>query len=530
VPRVREVATILLMAGCSSILYYKPVRADDIQPAAPPQSSQPAQQAPAAPQRQAAPAANGTMGKLVVTVGKSLIIDSPLDIRRLSVANGDLAEAVAVNPKEVLINGKAPGETSLIVWQQNGARLVYDLTVRMSSLRLDAVRQQIARDFPDADVNVTFENDTAFVRGKVKDVTSADRIMAIAATLGKVVNLLHVEVPPVDPQVVLKVRFANVDRSSAMDLGVNFASGAFNQSTAIGTGGLLSTNGAASFSPSSVVNILLARRDINLVAAIQALQSRHVLEMLAEPDLLAISGQQASFLAGGEFPFPMVQPGIGGTSVSIMWREYGIRLNFLPNITPRGTIRLKVAPEVSSLDFTNAVTVGGVTVPALSERRVQTEVELESGQSFIIAGLLDNQANESFAKIPGIGNIPILGKLFQTKSVSRNNSELLVLITPEVVRPIPAGQKPPELNMPLPFMTNNSNMPLQQPGMDKTGPVPVHPTADSVPVEQLSQKDRQPAGAPAVPMFQMIPMMPVQNASPNQGLTPTPIANPGTSK
>src|ERR1035437_1744740 len=176
-------------------------------------------------------------GKLMVTVGKSLIIDSPMKIQRISVANGELIEAVAVNPKEVLINGKAAGETSLIVWQEGGNRLLYDLTVRLSPMKLDAVRQQLARDFPNEDINVTFENETAFVRGTVKDVIAADRVMAIAASLSpKSVNLLRVEVPPVEQQVLLRVRFCNVDRSAALDLGVGFASGAFNQSTAIGTG------------------------------------------------------------------------------------------------------------------------------------------------------------------------------------------------------------------------------------------------------------------------------------------------------
>ena len=187
----RDLLFFVLMAGCSSLLYYGPVRADDIQPATASRPQQPPD-APAPQQSGCRPIGAG-QGKLVVTVGKSLIIDSPLDIRRLSVANGDLAEAVAVNPKEVLINGKPPGETSLIVWQQNGARLVYDLTVRMSSQKLDSVRQQIARDFPDDDVNVTFENDTAFVRGTVKDMIAAERVMSIAATLGKSVNLLRVE-------------------------------------------------------------------------------------------------------------------------------------------------------------------------------------------------------------------------------------------------------------------------------------------------------------------------------------------------
>ena len=178
----------------------------------------------------------GPPGKLMVTVGKSLIIDSPMKIQRISVANGDLVEAVAVNPNEVLINGKAAGETSLIVWQEGGNRLLYDLTVRLSPARLDVVRQQLARDFPKEDINVTFENDTAFVRGTVKDVTAADRVMAITASLGKSVNLLRVEVPPVEEQILLKVRFCNVDRGASTDLGVSFASGAFNQSTAISTG------------------------------------------------------------------------------------------------------------------------------------------------------------------------------------------------------------------------------------------------------------------------------------------------------
>jgi len=183
---------------------------------------------------------SGAPGKLLVTVGKSLIIDSPVNIKRVSVANGTLAEAVAVNPKEVLINGTAPGETSLIVWQTNDTRLVYDLTVRVSNSKLDATRQQIARDFPDEDVSLTLENDTAFVRGKVKDVTAAERVVSIAATLvasrDKVVNLLKVEVPPVQPQILLRVRFANVDRTKSMQLGVNWFTGAFNQRTSLGTG------------------------------------------------------------------------------------------------------------------------------------------------------------------------------------------------------------------------------------------------------------------------------------------------------
>jgi pilus assembly protein CpaC len=521
VRRIREVVTVLAMAACGSFLTYRPVHATEPAATSPtqPQQPQPAQSA-------AGQTPTGTQGKLMVTVGKSLIIDSPLEIRRISVANGDLAEAVAVNPREVLINGKAAGETSLIVWQANGVRLIYDLTVRMSNARLEAVRQQVARDFPHEDISVTFENDTAFVRGTVKDVTAAERVMSIVATLGRSVNLLRVEVPPVESQVVLKVRFADVDRSASTALGVDFFTGAFNQTSAIGTGSPIST-GNGNITIGSGVNILLARKDINLAATITALQSQRLLEMLAEPNLLAISGQQASFLAGGEFPFPVVQPSSGGSAISIMWREYGVRLNFLPVVTPRGTIRLKVAPEVSSLDYTNSVTVQGVTIPGLSTRRVQTDVELETGQTFVIAGLLDNQTSESLSKVPGISSIPVLGKLFQTKTVSKSNSELLVIITPELVRPIPAGQPVPELKYPRPFMTSNSEIKMEQPGLDVTGPVPVK-GADAIPVELLMPKGAPPVG---MPTFQMVPVTQQGPAAaqpnPQPGLSPAPIPAPG---
>lgn len=459
------------------------------------EASAPSTQAP----QEAAP--NGAAGKLVVTVGKSLIIDSPINIQRVSVANGELMEAVAVNPKEVLINGKAPGETSLIIWQQGGTRLLYDLTVRMSPLRLEATRQQVARDFPNDQINITFENDTVFVRGTVKDVTAADRVMAIAGSLApKSVNLLRVNVPPVEAQILLKVRFANVDRSASTDLGVSFATGAFNQSTVIGTGQFpgpqIGTAGTISLS--DALNVLLFRKDLNLAATIKALEAKRLLETLAEPNVLAINGKAASFVAGGEFPFPMVQPGTGGTSsVTVSFREFGIRIAFLPKITPRGTIQLQVSPEVSALDFAHAVTIQGTTVPALSTRRVQTEVELESGQSFVIAGLMDNSMTETLNKIPGLSSIPLLGKLFQSKAAAKTNSELLVIVTPEIVRPIPAGQAVPTLNLPQPFMKSNSDFPMTQPGIDKTGPVPVAPPSETMPVEELAQQQKQGQAAPA---------------------------------
>src|SRR5271157_564520 len=472
--RLRQIARIVFAAALLSLLCERPVGAAEIGP-------------PAQPENIPGPA------KLTVTVGKSLIIDSPLNIQRVSVANGDLVEAVAVNPKEVLLNGKGAGETSLIVWQQNGNRLVYDLTVRMSPARLEAVREQIAREYPDYAIDVTFDNDTAFLRGSVKDVITAERVEAMVATLGKTVNLLRVEVPPVETQILLKVRFANVDRGASTDLGLNLASTALNQDTSITTGQYsgIKVDQNGTFSLSDALNIFLFRKDLNLGATIKALESKRLLETLAEPNVMAIDGKPASFLSGGEFPYPMVQGGAGVGTVTIAFREYGIRLNFLPVITPRGTIRLQVAPEVSALDYANALSFEGYTIPALTTRKVQTEVELESGQSFVIAGLLDKEMTETLNKIPGLANIPLLGKLFQSRTRSKDNTELLVIVTPEVVRPMQAGQPTPELNYPQPFLKANSAVPMRQPGIDQTGPVPVEPSAKNIPIEQLVQAQKQ---------------------------------------
>jgi pilus assembly protein CpaC len=470
----------------------------------------------------------GVNGNLVVTVGMSMIIDSPAAVVKLSIANGDLAEAVAITPKEILINGKTAGETSLIVWQEGGARLVYDLTVRISSHKLDALRRQIARDFPDEEISVTFENDTAFVRGTVRDTFEAARVMAMAASLGpKAVNLLRVNVPAEAPQILLKVRFADVDRSQSLNLGINFASTAFNQVTGISTGqfGAAGVDDTGTFNLSDALNVLLFRKDINLGATIEALQAKNLLQMLAEPNVMATSGQPASFIDGGKIPVPVLESSLTPGAVTVQFYPYGIQLNFLPEVTPRGTIHLRVTPEVSAPDYSNSVSVAGTTVPGFTSRRVDTEVELEAGQSFVIAGLLDNQTTETLNKIPGLANLPILGKLFQSRAKSKSNSELLVIVTPELVRPIPANRKLPELTYTTPFMEPNSRVPLRQPGIDQTGSLPTHPPNPSMPVEQLIQQLEKVKGNPApqtpnsppAPMMGPVPGAPASGAGGTSG-------------
>jgi len=469
-------------------------------------------------------AGNAQPRQLFVTVGKALVLDSPTDLRRVSVANGELAEAVAVNPREVLINGKAPGETTVILWQQDGARTMYDLKVRQNTDRIDAVRRELERELGTG-VNLDFENDAAFLRGTVKDLSGAQRAVSMASTLGKVVDLLQVEVPAAEAQILLKVRFADVDRAASSELGVNLLStGATNTIGQITTGQFGGASpqvqgSTVQWTLTDALNIFLFRPDLNLGAMIKALENRNLLQMLAEPNVLAINGKPASFVAGGEFPFPSVQGGAAVGAVTIEFREYGVRINFLPVVTPRGTIRLQVSPEVSSLDFAHALQFQGYTIPALATRRVQTEVELESGQSFVIAGLLDNTMTEALNKIPGIGDLPVLGKLFRSRSISRNNTELMVMITPELVRPIPAGAARPEIPMPREFLKGTARLAPVTPGPEVTGAVAALPAAKTIPVEQLRELQKQKESAPLL----------VPGPAPQSGLAP-PAPAPGGGK
>lgn len=442
---------------------------------------------------------------LAVTVGKSLVLDTPADLRRVSIGNGDLAEALAVTPREVLINGKAAGQTSVILWQQDGTRTLYDLTVRQNNTRVEAVRRELKWGLEGQDVSLDFQNETAFLRGTVKDLTSAERAAGMAATLGKVVNLLRVEVPPAEPQILLHVRFADVDRSATTSIGFNLLStGAANTVGQVTTGQFgpatpTVQNNAVQFTLSDALNIFLLRSDLNLAALIKALEAKNMLQMLAEPNVLALNGKPASFVAGGEFPFPVVQGGSAAGAVTIQFREYGVRINFLPVVTPRGSISLQVAPEVSSLDYSNALQFQGYTIPALATRRVQTQVELESGQSFVIAGLLDNSITESLNKIPGIGDIPLLGKLFQSRTRTRSNSELMVLVTPELVRPIPVGAKPPDVRRPEEFLPGTAAAAPRTPGPPVTGPVPVPSAKKDLPFEEMLEIENKKAPAAALP-------------------------------
>ena len=459
---------------------------------------------------------------LLLTVGKSVIIDNALPLSRVAVGFGDIAEGTAISPYQLLLNAKAPGVTSLIIWQEGGPRRFFDITVVGSNFladrRVEGIQRQMERELPGESVNLSFENETVFLRGTVKDVASADRAVSIASTLGKTVNLLYVNVPPPEAQILLRVKFASVDRSTSTRLGLNIlSSGAANTIGSATTQQFspplfspLQGKTAVTTTIADALNLFFFRPDLNLGATIEALQVKGLLQILAEPNVLAQNGKPASFLAGGEFPFPSVSSGTGGTPmVTVQFREFGVRLTFTPTITPRGTIHLDVAPEVSALDFTNGLSVSGFIVPALTTRKLNTQVELNEGQSFAIGGLLDNRTTDTLEKIPFVGDIPLLGKLFQSKSVTKQNTELIVIVTPELVRPIPAGQPVPELNYPTPFLKSNTGKDPRTPGLNSTGPVPAEPPNAAIPIETLiqsllpvtapAQQTPPPAAAPAKP-------------------------------
>jgi len=450
-------------------------------------------------------------------VGKSLLVDSIHPMERVSVGLGGFAEATAVGPSEVLLSGKAPGETSLIIWQDDGSKLYYDVAVRPSRFlaenRIELTGRQLKEELPGQNIQLSLEDDTFFLRGRVKDVTSAERAYSIASTMGKAVNLLYVDVPQAEAQILLKVKFASVDRNISRQIGVNlFSTGAANTIGSMSTGqfnppGLTMPSGAnpAAVSLSDALNVFLFRPDLNLGATIKLLESRGLLEVLAEPNVMAQNGKQASFVAGGEFPYPVVQgsSGGGGAAVTIQFREFGVRLNFTPTITPRGSISLRVAPEVSALDFTHGLTVNGFSVPAITVRKLDTAVELNEGESFAIGGLLDNRVTDSLDKVPFLGDLPILGKFFQSKSRTKENTELLVIVTPELVRPIPQGAPLPQLKNTIPFMDPNTPTDIRTPIRDPAGfaspsSIPVETLLKSLQAESANADQSRPIAAPMV--------------------------------
>src|SRR6266404_773621 len=409
---------------------------------------------------------------LHLLVGRSLVITSPSRIKRLSLADPEIAEAIVVSPTQVLVNGKRPGGVSLLLWDETDQSQAFEVSVDIDVLGLS---QKIHEVFPAENVHIDTSKDVVIITGKISSAAVADKILEVVkGAAPKVTSMMEIP-PPLTGEILLQVRFAEVDRSALTQLGFNILStgvgktvgsistgqfGGFNpwtinDSFPLKSGGTTPIEGVAQQTINNALNIFLFNPSLHLGTVIQALQSQNLFQILAEPNLMTESGKEANFLAGGEFPYPTIQgssTGTAGNAVTIQFKEFGIRLSFTPILSTDGTIHLKVKPEVSTLDFANGVTLNGFILPALSTRRVESEMSLADGQTFAIAGLVDNRVTELLSKIPGIGDIPILGHLFQSKSLNKSKNELLVIVTPHIVRALSPDQVPHGPNYPQPFL------------------------------------------------------------------------------
>jgi pilus assembly protein CpaC len=439
---------------------------------------------PAAEPRQQAPVGD----EIPLMVGRSVVLDHPDEIARVAITDDGIADAVAISTREVLINAKAPGATTLVIWSRSGDRNFFTINVNVD---VGQLQDHIRATFPGESIRVLGSKGIITLTGNASDPAVSERVVAMAASLGgTVVDNLELPVPAAERQIILRVRFAEVQRSALNDFGVNILS-----TGALNTPGVISTQqfGGASIpgvqgsigqptsgfptaiSVGDVLNIFAFRPDLNLGAMLRYLQANNLLEILAEPNIVTTSGKEAQLLVGGEFPVPVLQGGASAGAVTIQFRQFGIRIDFKPQMTSRGSIQMTIVPEVSALDFANAVSFSGFLIPALSTRRVSTDVELMPGQSFVIAGLVDQRVTETVNKIPGLSSIPLVGKIFTSHSKSKNNTELLVLVTPEFPAPFEPGQPLPDIVRPV-------------------DPMPL------LPEEFEHQKQhRRPADAPGVP-------------------------------
>jgi pilus assembly protein CpaC len=407
-------------------------------------------------------------------VGRSAIVDIGTPIQRVSLTSADVADAMVTASNQLLINGKTPGTISMFVWERSGALHQYEIVVQRDLARLN---EQMKRLFPNEAIDAQSNGKSIVLSGFV----TTKETSALAASVAggyvdkaeDVVNLLKLQEGMVTNQVLLRVRFAEVSRTAVTDLGVGFFTSALGVKNTLGRvttnqvptpgfdelkwtktssdfgGDVTQASGKNTFS--DFLNVFLFSEKYDIGVVIKALQTKGLFQSLAEPNLVSESGKEASFLAGGEFPVPIAQGTGGNVAISVMFKEFGIRLNFTP-IVSGNRVHLKVRPEVSTLDFANGVTLQGFRIPALSTRRTETELELNDGQTFAIAGLLNNSVNSTLQKIPGIGDIPILGALFKSKAAQKDQTELVVMITPQIVTRASVGVTGSLPRTPEPFL------------------------------------------------------------------------------
>jgi pilus assembly protein CpaC len=388
-----------------------------------------------------------------IVAGRSTVLDIGVPIMRVSLTNADVADAMVTSSSQLLLHGKTPGTISMFVWERAGGVRRYDISVGRDVAKL---ADQVKQLFPGENIQVGSNGRDVVVSGTVPTKEVAEKVASLAGAFverkEEVVNLLQVQARGTS-QVLLKVRFAEVSRSALTELGISmftsptginntlgrvttqqFSAPGYDELKATKTGddpfkfGAPVESASGKYTFSDFLNLFILSEKYDLGVLIKALSTRGLFQSLAEPNLVAESGKEASFLAGGEFPIPIAQSG-GGNGITVMFKEFGVRLSFTP-VVEGDRIHLQVKPEVSTLDFANAVQFSGFRIPALISRKTSTELELRNGQTFAIAGLMNNSMTSTMTKIPGIGDIPILGYLFRSKAAQKNRTELVVMITP----------------------------------------------------------------------------------------------------
>jgi pilus assembly protein CpaC len=382
-------------------------------------------------------------GSLSVTAGQEVLVRLDQDAGSVFVADPEVADVHMPTPRVVVVLGKKPGTTTLFALTPNGGQL-FKRSVLVGA-DLDTLRRMMLARFPGANLQIDAGPGSLQVSGDVPGSDVADAVVQVItpylADKQVLVNRMTIAHPL---QVQLRVRITEVDRNVTQQLGVNWQSlgtsgnwstglfngrGIFSGTNSTNYGGSpvnLATNGAFSLLTG------FATSHWNLQVLLDALNQEGLLTVLAEPNLVALSGQTASFLAGGEFPIPVSQT---NGAIDVEFKQFGVKLDFTPTVLNDHRISLKVRPEVSQIDTSVSINTNGVVIPGLSVRRADTTVELGSGQSFAIAGLLQNNTSNTISQVPGLGSIPVLGKLFSSSNYQNNKTELVIIVTPYLVEP-----------------------------------------------------------------------------------------------
>ncbi|MDQ6678260.1 MAG: pilus assembly protein N-terminal domain-containing protein [Acidobacteriota bacterium] len=410
--------------------------------------------------------ADAPIRNLEMSSGQGTVLDFRSDVTRVYTSNPEVADPTVITSREILVNAKAPGAATLLIWLQSGERQSLSVSVTAD---LGPARKLLHDTFPTENLTLNGSREALSLVGRVSAQEVSDRAVLLLKPFAQsVVSNLEIVSPRGLRQIGLHVVFAELNRNATESFGVNLLStGAGNTPGRTSTGQFAAANptqvkgaigdplkgASTTFNLNDALNIFAFRPDLNIGATIRALENKGLLQILAEPNLVASEGKEARFTVGGEFPIPVAQGGATPGAITIQFREFGIRLSFLPTVTPNGTIRMHVMPEVSTIDLANGVVLNGFSIPALSTRRMETDIELREGQSFVIAGLLDNRVTENLSRIPGLADIPILGALFRSHDRVKSKTELIILVTPTMRFPLPDGAVPPLPVMPEPFLS-----------------------------------------------------------------------------